>query len=136
MPISEERLANNPLFSGLDNDGRGALLDAGMERKLSEGANLFIAGDRAEAFYILVSGRLKLVRHTAQGKEMLLHLVHPGESFAEAALLGEGTYPATAVALEGSVVWCCPRTRLLEMIKGSPEIALAMMEGEARPPAD
>ena len=44
--------------------------------------------------------RVKLVRYSPGGKEMLLHLVRPGESFAEAALFGSGTYPATAVGVE------------------------------------
>lgn len=88
---------------------------------------LFAEGEPAEAVFAVRSGRIKLVRHTPRGKELLLHLVGPGESFAEVALFGEGTYPATAIAVERSVVWSWPRRTLLEMIRSEPELGLGMI---------
>ena len=58
---------------------------------------------------------------------MLLHLVGPGQSFAEAALFGKATYPASAVAVENSRVWALPRRRLMELIRSDPELGLAML---------
>jgi CRP/FNR family transcriptional regulator len=127
MPQSPETLFQAPLFRDLEPDDRQELVSAGLERSISAGQTLFTAGQKAEGIFILESGLLKLVRHSPQGKEMLLHLVHPGESFAEAAMLGEGTYPATAIALESCTVWCCPRSRLIAMIRNSPDLALGMI---------
>jgi CRP/FNR family transcriptional regulator len=70
---------------------------------------------------------MKLVRYSPQGRELLLHLVHPGQSFAEAALFAEGTYPATAEAMEEALVWGLPRQSLLGLLANSPELGLAML---------
>ena len=127
MPEISQTLLQAPMLRHLAPADQDRMISAGVERKLPSQQVLFHTGDRAEAVYILISGKLKLVRHTSQGKELLLHLVSPGESFAEAAMLGNGTYPATAVSLEPSVVFCWPRSRLIELLRNTPDLALGMV---------
>lgn len=120
-------LANLPLVRHLGEEQRRDVLAAGSTRSFAKGDVLFSEGEPADAVWGLVTGTVKLVRYTPRGKEALLHLVRPGQSFAEAALFGEGSYPATAVAVDGGTVWVLPRQRLLELIRHSPEVALAMI---------
>ncbi len=94
---------------------------------LAKGEVLFHEGDSAQAIFVLLEGQMKLVRYSEKGRELLIHLVGPGQSFAEAALFGSGTYPATAEAIEPSRVWRLVREKLLELIKSDPELGLAMM---------
>lgn len=115
------------MIANLKPADREIFLDAGFRRAAPKGQFLFHEADKAEGLFILAEGCIKLVRYTPQGKEMLLHLVHPGQVFAEAALFGRGTYPATAMAVEDSVAWLWPRQRLLDLINGSPELALGMV---------
>jgi CRP/FNR family transcriptional regulator len=122
-----DTLLESPLLANLDHDHREAMLAAAIRRRLERDAILFHEGDRAEGLFVLASGRIKLVRYTPQGKEMLVHLVRSGQSFADAALFGPGTYPATAVAVEPSEVWLWPRSRLLKQMRSSPELALALI---------
>jgi CRP-like cAMP-binding protein len=116
-----------PLVLHLGADEVNEVLAAGSERSLAKGEILFHEGDDAECLFAVIEGRVKLVRYSPHGKEMLLHLVSPGESFAEAALFGRGTYPASAVAVERSRLWCLPRHRLVEIIRRSPELGLSMV---------
>jgi CRP/FNR family transcriptional regulator len=116
-----------PLIRHLSPDQRRDVLDAGHGKTLRKGDVLFHEQDPAEAMYAVVTGQLKLVRYSPGGKEMLLHLVRPGETFAEAALFGSGTYPATAVALTETRLWCLPRQRLEELVRRSPELGLALV---------
>lgn len=122
-----ELLARIPLLHRLPEDERSQVVAAGHERRLARGELLFSEGDRAEAFYALLEGQVKLVRYSPRGKEMLLHLVNPGQSFAEAALFAQGTFPATAVAVEASRVWAWPRARFEALIRSSPSLAMAML---------
>jgi CRP-like cAMP-binding protein len=117
-------LFDAPFLRGLGPAERRLMVAGGQRKTLERDQMLFRAGDPAEAFFVVTSGRVKLVRHTSQGKEMMLHLVEPGQSFAEAAILGDGTYPATAIAVEPCEVWGWKRSRLLSMFEGSPELAL------------
>jgi CRP-like cAMP-binding protein len=117
-------LFDAPFLRGLGPAERRLMVAGGQRKTLERDQMLFRAGDPAEAFFVVTSGRVKLVRHTSQGKEMMLHLVEPGQSFAEAAILGDGTYPATAIAVEPCEVWGWKRSRLLSMFAQSPELAL------------
>jgi len=116
-----------PLVRHLPEDLSQRLIAIGTERRFERGEILFMEGATAEAMYAVVSGKIKLVRYSPKGKELLLHLVKPGQSFAEAALFGERTYPATAVALERTAVWVWERDRLLRLIAEVPGLALAMI---------
>lgn len=127
VPSAPDTLDQLALVRHLHERQRREVLDAGSIRSFGRSETLFCEGDPAEAMYGVVDGAVKLVRYTPRGKEVMLHLVRPGQSFAEAALFGEGTYPATAVAVEPARVWVLPRLRLLELIRRSPEVALAMV---------
>ncbi len=121
-----------PLLKLLSEQQRQEVIGVGESRTLAKGEVLFHEGDQAPAMFALVSGKLKLVRYSPNGKEVLLHLVRPAQTFAEAALFGEGTYPATAEATEKSQVLRLPRTKLLEMIGKDPELGLAFVASMAQ----
>jgi CRP/FNR family transcriptional regulator len=116
-----------PLIRHLSESQQRDVLDAGHGKSLRKGDVLFHEQDPAEAMYAVVTGQVKLVRYSPGGKEMLLHLVQPGQTFAEAALFGSGTYPATAVALKETRLWCLPSHRLEELIRRSPDLGLALV---------
>mgnify|MGYP001815339671 CR=1 FL=1 len=124
---AHEVLYELPLLRQLTPDQRRSVLAAGQQRLLERGEILFHEGQQAEALFAVAGGKMKLVRYSPQGRELLLHLVHPGESFAEAALFAEGTYPATAEAMDQSLVWGLPRQSLLVLLQESPELGLAML---------
>lgn len=116
-----------PLLAGLDDPLRLRLLEVAVGRRLERGAFLFHEGEPAEALFLLLAGSLKLVRFTPQGRELLVHMVSPGQTFAEAALFGSRTYPAAALAVEPCEVCLWPRARLVELLRETPDLALALV---------
>ena len=86
MTDAPRTLFDAPFLSELGRAERKLMVEGAHRKALDRDQMLFRAGDPAEAFFVLTSGRIKLVRHTSQGKEMMLHLVEPGQSFAEAAI--------------------------------------------------
>ena len=127
MSEYQSLLADLPLLSQLAEEQRHAVINAGHEETLERGEILFHEGEPAEALYAVIDGQLKLVRYSPKGRELLLHLVNPGQTFAEAALFAAGTYPATAEVVQACRLWCLPRAALLELLGDSPELGLAML---------
>jgi CRP/FNR family transcriptional regulator len=127
MIDSAETLSVLPLLLELAEEDRRRVISLGHEKPLSKGEILFHEGDEVTGLFAVVKGRMKLVRYSPAGKELLLHLVPVGATFADAALVGPGGYPATAEAVEASIVWCLPKAKLLELIRNSPELGLAMI---------
>ncbi len=127
MIDARETLRQVPLIRHLPRELQERVIAAGRERSVARTEVLFTEGTPAESVLALLEGRIKLVRYSPGGRELLLHLVDPGQTFAEAAVFGDGTYPATAVALEPSVVWSWSREVLLALLREEPELALGMV---------
>lgn len=115
------------LFAHLSPPDRERVISVATDHHLDRGEILFHEGDAAQAIFVLLEGQMKLVRYSEKGRELLIHLVKPGQSFAEAALFGSGTYPATAEAIEASRVLRLARETLVALVRADPELGLAMM---------
>jgi len=115
------------LFSGLAAQDLETLTQMAVGKDFSRQDTIFWEGREAQGFYILVSGYVKLVKSSLDGKEYILRLVGPGESFAEAAVFGEAPYPATAMALEDCQTLFFPKAAFLRHLAASPNLARNML---------
>jgi len=125
----DEALRAVPLFSALDDAGMDELLRGGSTVTRPAGTVLFGPTERAERFYVVLAGRVKLYKLSAKGDEQILHMYGPGHSFAEAAVLAGGTYPAFAEAVEDATLLAVGRGELKRAIEANPELAMGMMAG-------
>ncbi len=126
-----EIFADVALLAHLSEEDRARVIETGSWLRLKRNQVLFNEGEKADAIFALVEGRLKLVRYSEKGRELLIHLVKPGQTFAEAALFGAGTFPATAEAVEPSLCWRLPREKLMGLLQTHPELGMAMMASMA-----
>lgn len=95
-------------------------------RALQAGEALFRQGDRTTAIYAVELGRIRLIRHTADTREVVLHTARPGGLFAEAALFSDA-YQCDAVAATGSRVRSFPKPELLAALRDDPALAQRFM---------
>jgi CRP-like cAMP-binding protein len=134
--VTEDRksgfLSQIPVFSDLGKEDLCSLAGMTVARSVQKGEVIFHEGDHATGFYIVARGRVKVFKDTSDGREQILHIISPGETFAEVALFSGSTYPANAQALEESEVYYVPREGLLAMIGRDPQLSLNIMAGFAR----
>lgn len=88
---------------------------------------LFAQEDEAGTFYVVISGRIKLIRYLDDGKVSTLEIVRSGEPLAEIALFAN-VYPCTAIAEIDSTVIAYPKAELLETLGLYPALAENFME--------
>jgi len=93
---------------------------------------IFSEGLQASAFFIVVSGKVKIYKVSPGGKEYTLHIHGPGDLVAEAAIFDSMVYPASCMALEDSNLVRISREGFLNLIKKYPEVALKMMAGYSK----
>ncbi|MHB8821695.1 MAG: cyclic nucleotide-binding domain-containing protein, partial [Pseudomonadaceae bacterium] len=79
-------LRRHHLFSRLPEAAMQEICATANLKRLPAGASLFHQGDKADRFYFLFSGQIKLHRVICDGQEKLVEVMRPGESFAEALL--------------------------------------------------
>ena len=85
------------------------------------------------------TGRLKLTQLTAEGRQVIVRIVGPGEVFAAMAVLDGKAYPFTAEAVEEGEVLAWPRSVLSELFRQHPELqagVLAVVGAHARETLD
>jgi CRP/FNR family transcriptional regulator, dissimilatory nitrate respiration regulator len=98
------------------------LRNAVVYRDLSTGETLFQQGDSASSFFIVETGRIKLLRYTNDDKVVTFHVAEQGHSLGEIALYSQ-TYPCSAVAEVPSRVIAYPKEPLLSAMRDNPELA-------------
>ncbi len=115
------------LFSSLPTDDLEAVIEGCALRNLARDETLFREGDRVEGFYVMRAGAVSVFRVTPDGREQIIWVFRPPESFAEATLATFETYPANAVALEPSQVIMIRRAPFRDLIQRKPELSLLML---------
>ncbi len=121
-----------PMFAGVTEPDLEALLQVCRSRDYEKGELLFSDGDPAAGFYVLASGKVKIYKLSPEGKERILHIVHPVATFAEAAIFGDGRYPAYAEPLETSRLVFFPKREFLDLLQRQGRIAINMIGGLSR----
>ena len=98
-----ETLRKNILFSSLTDEQYQVIIASTKRIQLSEGDVLFRQQTKAEYFYLLEVGDIKLYRLAPNGSEKVIELIRAGQTFAEAVMFMHGNiYPVNAQALSSS----------------------------------
>jgi CRP-like cAMP-binding protein len=106
--LDESLVASLPPFAGLARGQVRAILDEAAPHRQDAGTAVFAEGAEATRFFLLLDGHIRAQRVTANGEQVILHEIPPGELFGIARALGRDTYPATAVAVTECIVLAWP----------------------------
>ena len=131
-PDLAETLRKAPLFANLPPDDLRRVAEFATPRHFAKKGSVFREGERAEGFFVVAKGRVKVFKLSEDGKEQVLHLIGPGQSFAEATIFEGGTYPAHAEALEECDLVFLPKRSFTDLLERNPRIALRMMASLSR----
>jgi CRP/FNR family transcriptional regulator len=115
------------LFKELDGTELNALTAIVEAKRIKRGGILFLQGDEATGFFVLLLGRVRIYKVSPEGKEYTLHLINPGGMFAEAAIFKGTTFPANCAAVEDSIVAFLPKKAFIQLLDRSPAISLKMI---------
>ena len=122
------RLAQHSLFSALDEKQRARALGHSTVLHLEQGDHLFHMGQKAEQFYFVHSGQLKLYRLAPNGTEKVIEIIRQGQTFSEALMfLDMPVFPVDAQALGKAEVVAIDNAHYLEVLASSSQTAFHVM---------
>jgi CRP/FNR family transcriptional regulator, dissimilatory nitrate respiration regulator len=104
-------------FEGISRASKEALARLCVPLEGRKKCILFHEGSPGEAMFLLARGRVGLHKITADGREIVIKVIKPGEVFAEVILFEEKLYPVTAVALTEVLAFKLPRRDLLGLLQ-------------------
>ncbi len=133
MPASRaiDILSSSPLFAGLPAADLATLAAVAREQRLQARDYVFMEGDPALWFCLVVEGRVKILRQARAGKDVVLQLLGPGDPFGGVAVIERRPYPASAQVTEASVVLKIPQDVIVPVVERHPSIVreMALMIG-------
>ncbi len=129
------------IFSGLDEEELERLQKICRVKTFNKGDIIFFDTEPYLGFYITVTGLVKIYKISKDGREHILHLINPTNTFAEVPLFenfGEihedsFRYPANAMALEDETrVVLIPARQFTELLENDSKICIKMLSGFAK----
>ena len=124
---TEAILRKTQLFAALTEKEMQALSLRVISRNFHRGEMLFSEGDACAGLFIVSSGKVRIFKTSAAGREQLLSIEEPGSSFAELPVFDGGDYPASASALEETEALFISRKDFQSFCREHPEVALKVI---------
>ncbi len=124
-------IRSSPMFAGLPATDLQALAAAAREERVGAREYVFMEGDPSRWFCLVMSGRVKILRHSRGGKDVVLELLGPGEPFGGVAVIERRPYPASAQATEASAILKIPQDVVVAVAERHPSLVreMALMIG-------
>ncbi|NYZ13475.1 cyclic nucleotide-binding domain-containing protein [Azospirillum sp. RWY-5-1] len=116
-----------PLFQTLAERALDALVASSTLRTVPRGTTLFLQDEPADRFFVLLDGWVKLYRLTRDGSEAVVHVIAPGESFAEAAMFANGRFPVCGEAVSDARVMTLTAAGFARCLREDDAVAFAML---------
>ena len=130
--VSTAALRAVPLFSGIGDDQLRLLVPVFSRRSAARGSMIMAAGDPTDSLYIVLSGRLKVMMSDADGKEVILNILGPGEFFGEMGLIDDSPRSASVVAIEPCELLSISKRDFKRCLAENFEMTMALMRGLVR----
>ena len=124
MAIQAEFIKSIPYFSGLSPAQLDSLKGLVFETTAERGEFIVLESEPAEALYFVVSGVVKVFKTSADGREQILQIVRPGESFNDAPIFDGGANPASAQAMGPVVLYGIKNSDMSAILRTHPQVAL------------
>jgi len=124
MALDAEFLQSIPYFSGLSPAELDSIRKFIFEKTADRGDIILLEGEPSEALYFVASGVVKVFKTSAEGKEQILNIVRPGESFNDVSVFDGGPNPASAQAMGPVVLYGINKSDLEAILRDHPRVAL------------
>lgn len=132
LEVACAAMARSPLFDGIAGDELTRIAQTMTRRRFRRDEVIFHEGDPGDSLHVVVEGRVKITRESAEGDEAIVVILAPGDSFGELVLLDGAPRSATATAMEPSVTMTMSRTTFVELVESGSPFRTQLLIGIAR----
>ncbi len=120
-------LKKSHFFSSLSEPSLREINRFFTEEKFQRDDYILFEGDSPEWLYIVLEGRVKLLKHSDTGKDIILQIYTPGDMFGEVALFDRQPYSASAQAMEPTTIMKMARKEFILFFGRHPFVATELI---------
>jgi CRP/FNR family transcriptional regulator, nitrogen oxide reductase regulator len=123
VAVDRSLVANLPFFAGFSAEQLDEVVREARSLRIAKNRNVFEQGEEAHSFFVLLHGHVRASKTTPMGEQVVVRYVVPGETFGVAPAIGLRHYPATATAVDDSVVLAWPSATWPRLVSRFPALA-------------
>jgi CRP/FNR family cyclic AMP-dependent transcriptional regulator len=123
-----DSLRGIPLFRRVSEGDLEELATHLIERRFPKNATVVEEGLPGDYMYVIREGRVKVTKASEDGREKIMNFLEAGAFFGDMALLGDETRSASVKTLEESLLLALSRRDFIDLLRQSPDLALAVIE--------
>jgi len=127
--VSPLLIRNVPLFSLLRDTQLVLLTQVLLRKPYPKNSTVVAAGDPADALYIVISGRLKVIMSDKEGKEVILAILNQGDFFGEMGLIDQAPRSATVVAIDSCELLTMTRADFTKCLQKNFDLTMNVILG-------
>ena len=129
MTITVENIGKLRYFTGVDLSHLGNITQFFSQKSYLKGQTILAEGDRPENLHFVSSGVVKVFKTSPEGKEQIVKIIRPGESFNDVTIFSNGPCPYSAQALGiTTIVYLVHKSNLMPLIEKNAKIAQNALE--------
>jgi CRP-like cAMP-binding protein len=128
VPSTEAILKSVQIFHGLSEPELKALSSRAVRKQYSASQIVFSEGQPCSGLFVVASGKLRIFKTSANGREQVLGVEGPGSSVAELPVLDGGSYPASASAVTDCETIFVSRQDFQNLCLEHPEVGLKVLK--------
>lgn len=119
----KEFVCRIPYFDGLSEDEHQSIKTLAIEKRYERGDIIIYEGDKATSLYVVCSGAVKIFKTSIEGKEQILTIARPGDTFNDVGVFDEGLNPASAQAMGEAVIYELGQNELNGILQDYPVVS-------------
>ena len=120
-------LRNVPIFNELSDQELDKIASLGVRKKYKKGSIILLEEETGAALFVIVTGKVKIVRMDDDGREVILSILGESDFFGEMAILDGLTRSASVVATSKSELFMIHRRDFLKLMNDYPMVAIALL---------
>ncbi len=128
MDSSLHALSTIQLFSDFDQGSLKEILDGSLTRSFPAEVIVLWEDEPSPGIHLVKSGWLKAIRSARTGREQVLNIFGPGDSFSVISALSDVPNRVRVISLEEAVIQIIPRKLIFTLLDQHPELSHKLIE--------
>ncbi|HQD50112.1 MAG TPA: Crp/Fnr family transcriptional regulator [Defluviitaleaceae bacterium] len=128
MEKNIELLKRILVFSKLSEEQLKDIAKLEIRKEYKKGSVIFFEGEKGDAFYYILSGKVKMYKTDDEGKEIILNIFGEGSVIGEVTMFNDIDYPATAEVIEDAVLGMIYNREIENLVASHKDLALQIIK--------
>jgi CRP/FNR family transcriptional regulator, cyclic AMP receptor protein len=124
---SMEFLRNVPIFGEIEESELVKIVRVGVRKKYKKGSIILLEEETGAALFVIVSGKVKIVRTDDDGREVILSILGENDFFGEMSILDGLSRSASVVAITKAELFMIHRRDFLKLLQDFPAVAISLL---------